>query len=94
MNDVCVLSLEEAGRLENWGIWPTCKAHRHVKNREAQEAAKAGLVRFLGGLGTKILDPVSMVVPVAVQMWQPVACHNVDGSSLHGMRTWGLPSTR
>ena len=92
--DVCVLSVEEASRLENYAIWPACKSHRHIKKREAVEMITAETHRFVGGLDTRILTPVSMIVPVALgRAWQPVPCCNVDGSRLLGMRTWGLPRT-
>jgi hypothetical protein len=87
--DVCVLSAEEAGRLEHWGIWPTCKAHHHIKKREAVEGAAAGLVRYLGGEGTKIQYPVSMVTATRIDIWQPVPTAGVIG-----LRTWGLPRHR
>jgi hypothetical protein len=88
-NDVCVLSAGEAGRLEHWGIWPQCKAHKHIKKREALAGAEAGLYRYLGGPDTEIKSPVSMVTAVSVSMWQPVPT-----AGLIGFRTWGLARTR
>jgi hypothetical protein len=92
--EVCLLSLEEAGRLEHWGIWPKCKAHHHLKQAAAREGAEAGLYRFLGGEGTKIQGTVSMVVPVAESMWKPVQARNTDGSVVIGLRVWGLAPSR
>lgn len=86
--------MEEAGRLEHWGIWPKCKDHKHIKKREAREGAEAGLLRFVGGEGTMVQGPVSMVTTVAVTIWKPVATARPDGSKLMGMRTWGLASRR
>ena len=89
-NDVCVLSTMEAGRLENWDIWPACKQHHHIKRREAQAGAEAGILRYLGGADTKI-GIVSMVtanVEVGKE-WRPVAT-----SGMMGLRTWGLARRR
>lgn len=92
--DVCVLSLEEAGRLENWGVWPQCRNHRHIKKREAKELEAANACRFLGGRGTTIGD-VSMVVVLGSRgIWSPVACHGDDGKAIMGFRTWGLQPAR
>ena len=93
--DVCVLSLEEAGRLEHWGHWPTCKAHLHISKNKARIGAEAGEYRFLGGEGTAIAaaGPVTMVVPTKVREWKPVRSSNADGSPLMGMRTWGNAKT-
>jgi hypothetical protein len=87
-NDICVLSAEEAGRLEHWGIWPQCKAHKHIKKRDALAGAEAGLLRYLGGPDTEVKNPVSMVTATRVSIWQPVAT-----SGLQGFRTWGLART-
>lgn len=84
--DVCVLSATEAGRLENWSIWPKCKHHRHIKQREAKAGVESGEYRFIGGEGTKVQGPVSMVVPIRVKPWQPVPT-----AGLMGLRTWGVP---
>jgi len=92
--DVCVLSPEEAGRLEHYGVWPACKAHRHIKRREALLGAESGEYRYLGGEDTKIQGPVSMVVKVRATMWRPVATMMPDGRRLVGLRTWGLASTK
>ena len=86
---ICLLSDEEAGRLENYGDWPQCKNHHHASSTKVLRLAEAGLVRFLGGPGTKIPSPVSMVVASKQRQWQPVPCANTDGSQLLGMRIWG-----
>ena len=93
--DVCLLSSSEAARLENWGIWPTCKSHHHVKKREALAMVEADSHRFVGGADTRVKTPVTMIVPLSEPViWQPVACRNTDGSQLLGMRIWGRPATR
>ena len=81
---VCILSAAEAGRLEHYGDWPQCVNHQHMSGRLAAAAAKAGMVRFLGGPGTKVASPVSMVVRVRTRQWQPVPT-----AGLLGLRTWG-----
>ncbi len=35
MARVCVLSLEEVGRLAHYNKWPDCRHHRHVSSGEA-----------------------------------------------------------
>ena len=94
MADHCVLSAEEAGCLENYGQWPKCKHHRHIKKREAIAGVQAGEYRFVGGEDTKVNGPVSMVTAVRVTMWEPVAANGADGTKLMGMRTWGLKPRR
>lgn len=92
--EICVLSLEEAGRLENWGIWPACKAHLHMKKRKALEAVEAETHRFVGGPDTKV-EFASAIVPVnTTRIWTPVQCHSMDGKTVMGMRTWGLQPLR
>ena len=88
--DICLLSFEEAGRLEHYGVWPACKSHRHIGKEEAAYGAANGAYRFLGGSGTLIAGPVSMVVSVRSTMWKPVVTSMPDGTKLLGMRTWGL----
>lgn len=88
--DICVLSLEEAGRLEHYGIWPACKAHRHMKKTAALEAIKAETHRFVGGPDTKIEFASCIVEVNTTRIWSPVACHDIDGKTIQGMRTWGL----
>ena len=90
-----MLSAEEAGRLEHWGIWPTCKAHRHVKKTEAVRLIVAGTHRQIGGADTAAPGFVSAVVPLEVgRIWSPVQCHDMTGKTLAGMRTWGLRPLR
>ena len=91
--EVCVLSVEEAARFENWSVWPSCrKCHHHIKASEAAEMIAAETHRYVGGADTMMKDAgkVSMIVPVVVgRMWQPVAT-----SRLLGFRTWGLEHAR
>lgn len=89
-NDICVLSLEEAGLLEQYCEWPKCRNHIHIKKREAADLVAADTHRFVGGADTLVKTPVSMIVPVGEPlMWIPVPCHAADGTMLMGMRTWG-----
>ena len=96
--EVCVLSVEEAARFENWSVWPCCrKCHHHIKPSEAAAMIAAETHRYVGGADTMMKDAgkVSMIVPVALgRMWQPVPAGNSDGSRLIGMRTWGLARSR
>ena len=90
MSDVCVLSSEECGRLENWATWPACKSHRHVKRKEAEELVESGIARWAGGEDTAVKTPVSMIVRNRItSVWQPVPT-----SGLLGFRTWGLSPQR
>jgi hypothetical protein len=91
--DVCVLSVEEAGRLEHYGVWPKCKHHRHVKRWMADGMSEAGTHRFLGGEDSKY-ECHSYLVPLSIQLWAPVACHDYSGKALRGMRTWGAQPVR
>lgn len=93
--EICVLSLEEAGRLEHYGIWPTCKAHLHMKKTKALEAVTVlETHRFVGGTDTKV-EFVSAIVPVdTTRVWSPVQCHDETGRAVLGLRTWGLPALR
>lgn len=91
--DVCVLSLEEAGRLEHYGFWPICRNHQHVKRNAALESVLQETHRFVGGADTKV-EFVSAIVAVNTsRVWTPVQCHDENGSLLLGMRTWGLQPT-
>jgi hypothetical protein len=94
--DICVLSSTEAGRLENYGLFPVCKAHRHITKKAAIEGAESGVLRFLMvGLTDDTKKPVSMVTKAGeVSMWQPVPCRNTDGSALMGLRVWGNARSR
>jgi hypothetical protein len=86
---ICVLSREEAGRLENWGIWFNCAGHRHISKTKALEAVQADTHRVVGGKGTKV-DYCTAVVPVAERSgWVPVQCHDYNGRPVMGLRTWG-----
>lgn len=92
--EVCILSLEEAGRLEHWGIWPTCKAHLHMRKSKALAAVKQETHRFVGGPDTKV-EFVSAIVEVnTTRVWSPVACHDESGKAIMGLRTWGLQPLR
>ena len=96
--NVCVLSAEDAGRLENYGAWPKCydklRPHRHISQKEAKKGVEAGVLRWLGGDETKIKHPVSMVVMVRISVWQPVQACLEDGTKVLGLRTWGLAKQR
>ena len=89
--DICVLSEAEAGRLEHYGIWPSCKNHRHVKRQEALDAVTRDEThRFVGGPDTKVAF-VSAIMPVnTTRIWSTVQCHNAEGMLLRGMKTWGF----
>jgi hypothetical protein len=88
-----VLSLEETGRLENYGVWPVCRNHRHVPKRDAVKAVEAEEFRFVGGPDTAVAF-VSAIVPVNTSgMWVPVQCHDYDGRKIQGFRTWGIAPT-
>lgn len=89
--DICVLSLEEAGRLEHYGIWPTCKAHRHMTRNQAMTAvAVSETHRFVGGPDTRIAFASAIVEVNTVRMWEPTACHDTSGRPIQGFRTWGM----
>ena len=46
--------------------------------------------RLVGGVDTKVVSPVTMIVPVAIRnAWQPVPT-----SKLMGFRVWGLAPQR
>jgi hypothetical protein len=95
--DICVLSMEEAGRLENYSIFPSCKKHLHIKRSKADAAVQAETHRYIGGNDTKVagIGHLSMIVPVNCgALWQPVACHGYDGKAIMGFRTWGLPASQ
>jgi hypothetical protein len=89
------LSFEETGRLEHYGIWPSCKAHLHVSKTKALEmVAKAETHRFVGGPDTRVgFVSAIMRIPEA-KIWEPVACHDWSGRALQGYRTWGVQPTR
>jgi hypothetical protein len=88
--DICVLSAEEAGRLEHFGIWPSCKrgAHRHLKYKILKPLLDAGALRWCGGKDTCAGSQVSMVTAVRIKIWQPVPT-----AGAMGLRTWGLTKT-
>ena len=90
---ICVLSLEEAARLENHGIWPACKGHHHIKSSEAESMVKDQTHRWLGGADTRAKF-ISAIVPVSLRMWEPVPCRDYAGRALMGLRTWGNRATR
>jgi hypothetical protein len=93
--DICVLSDNEAGRLEHYGVWPTCKAHLHISPNEAKRMIENGEARFIGGHGTKVSKPVTMITKHRITIWTPVSTSMPDGTRLTGFKTWGLkPSHR
>lgn len=86
-NVVCLLSLEEAGRLEHWGIWPKCREHPHCSRKKANEGAAAGTYRYLRSPGG---NPVSAVTDASEpSRWSPQQAHNLDGSVVMGFKVWG-----
>lgn len=88
--EVCVLSAEDAGRLEHWGVWwETCRAHKHVKLTKAQEMVASDEFRFVGGPGTKVKYASAIVATRESAGWVPVACRDWDGHLLQGLRVWG-----
>ena len=90
VTDYCVLSVEEAARLEVYSSWPICREHYHVKKRVALEMLTAETHRLVGGADTKVLHPVSMLVPVSLgRQWRPVPT-----CQLQGFKTWGLAPSR
>jgi hypothetical protein len=91
---VCVLSSEEAGRLENYGIWPTCKAHLHWNKEKAVAAVEADTHRFVGGPDTAVDFVSAIVMASESRLWEPVACHDLNGRAIQGMRTWGKTPLR
>ena len=91
---MCILSAQESGQLEHWNTWPKCKWHHHCKKREAKEMVETGSHRWVGGEGTAVLGPVSMIVENRVTIWKPVSTSMPDGTRLPGLKTWGLASQR
>ena len=87
--EVCILSIEESARLENFGIWPSCRNHRHAKKAAAQEMVNTDEFRFVGGPNTKVKYCTAIVATRESAGWVPVACHDWDGHLLIGMRVWG-----
>ena len=84
--------MEEAARLEVYSEWPKCNdgSHYHIKRREALRMVDEETHRLVGGVNTKVLHPVSMIVPVVVgRIWQPV-----PSARLRGFRVWGLAPSR
>ena len=91
---VCVLSANEAGRLEHYGIWPQCKNHLHVNKRSAAARVTEGACRHVGGEGAEVGEQASMITLNRVTIWQPVQAHMEDGRAVIGLRTWGLKARR
>ena len=58
---VCVLSRQETGQIENYGIWPKCKHHKHVKLKKAATLVATDMYRSVGGEHTAVKTPVSMI---------------------------------
>lgn len=56
-----MLSQAEAARLEHYGIWPACKAHRHLPRNKARMLLQADMVRFVGGADTCVTSPTTMM---------------------------------
>jgi hypothetical protein len=91
--NICVLSLQEAARLENYGVWPACKGHRHVDKLVAESMVVDETYRWLGGADTRTKF-ISAIVPTAIRMWRPVVCRDWNGRPLMGLRIWGNEATR
>ncbi len=91
-----MLSLEEAGRLENYGFWPVCKSglHKHIRKSKALQAVKEETHRFVGGPDTKVGFVSAIVAVNTSRVWTPVACHDEAGKLVIGLRTWGLQPLR
>ena len=58
---ICVLSAEETGKFEFYGVWPTCKHHKHITRKDAATLIDADTHRYVGGADTAIATPVSMI---------------------------------
>lgn len=67
--NICVLSLEEAGRYEFYGIFPPCKAHRHISRTEAETLLLADTHRTVGS-GKSLLSAIAPCV-TNDNYWQP-----------------------
>ena len=91
-----MLTAAEAGRLEHYGLWPSCKLglHEHVRRSKAEEMVAADTHRFVGGKDTKVICNSYIVETNNGRTWQPVPCHDEGGNLILGFRIWGLPSTR
>ena len=89
-----MLSEAEAGRLENWGLWPCCKAHHHVKKNKAAAMVASDTHRYVGGKDTAVDSPTTMIVELNnSRPWKPVQAHMPDGRPVIGFKVWGLPRT-
>jgi len=66
-----------------------------MKKTEAAEAvSKAETHRFVGGPDTAV-GFVSAITPASEsRLWEPVACHDMNGRALQGFRTWGKAPQR
>jgi hypothetical protein len=78
----CLLSVEEAARLEHWSIWPCCyktgkpklnrdekfASHRHISRLEAEMMVSVETHRLVGGADTCVSSagPITAIVPVNV----------------------------
>ena len=91
--NICVLSQSEAARLENYGVWPKCKGHRHITSSEAQELVNQETYRYLGGADSKTKF-ISAIAPCVIQIWSTVQCHDLTGKAIMGMKTWGAQPVR
>lgn len=71
----CVLSLEETTRLLDWGIWPGCKCHKHIKKSKASPAIFKRL-HAQDGTPTKLLVPLTEFYRVIEWGWSISARSN------------------
>ena len=54
--DVCVLSLAELGRFENWSLLPACKHHYHIPTVEAIQGVRDDTYRAVDGLPFAVIE--------------------------------------
>jgi hypothetical protein len=76
-----MLNQTETARLENYGIWPSCKRHYHISRREALKMLEADTHRLVGGLNTKVPTYTTMIVPCITndRVWRNVPCGGPQG---------------
>lgn len=64
---ICVLSVEDTARLENFGHWPRCQSHKHVTIAEANQMVRDDSHRWVGGTDTMVATPVTMITPTYLE---------------------------
>ena len=55
---------------------------------------ESGEARFVGGEGTKVATPVTMIVKKRITIWTPVSTSMPDGTKLKGFKIWGIRPQR